>query len=99
MVLRRLLAVDIDVSGLPRCVVRARRTNKTFTTAAVPSRHRRASSPSSDEVDGFFFDFEAIRTASSELDTSAREATRDFTRLSVDFHTGGAAGRPGPSRN
>ena len=99
VVLRHLLVVDIDVSGLPRCVVRARRTNKTFTTAAVPSRHRRASSPSSDEVGGFIFDFEAIRTASSELDTSAREATRDLTRPSVDFHTGGAAAHPGPSRN
>ena len=32
--------------------------------AAVPSRHRRASSPSPDEVGGLFFDFEPIRTTS-----------------------------------
>ena len=70
-----LLVVDLDVPGLPRCVVRARRTNQTFTTAAVPSRHRRASSPSSDEVGGLFFDFETIRTASNELATNAREAS------------------------
>ena len=72
VVLWNLLVVDLDVPGLPRCVVRARRTNQTFTTAAVPSRHRRASSPSSDEVGGFFFDFEAIRTASSDRDAPRR---------------------------
>jgi hypothetical protein len=32
--------------------------------AAAPSRHRRDSCPSHNEVDGFFFEFEAVRTAS-----------------------------------
>ena len=36
--------------------------------AAVPSRHRRASSPGMMEVGGFFFDFEAVRTESSDRD-------------------------------
>ena len=34
--------------------------------SAAVSRHRRASSPGEEAVGGFFFDFEAIRTASSE---------------------------------
>ena len=38
----------------------------------APSRHRRDSFPSSDEVGGFFFEFEAIRTASSDRDAPRR---------------------------
>ena len=40
--------------------------------AAAPSRHRRASSPGEDVVAGFFFEFEAVRTASSEPRCSAQ---------------------------
>ena len=40
--------------------------------AAVPSRHRRASSPGEEVVGGFFFDFEAIRTESSDRDAPRR---------------------------
>ena len=38
----------------------------------APSRHRRASSPGEDVVAGFFFDFEAIRTESSDRDAPRR---------------------------
>jgi hypothetical protein len=34
----------------------------------APSRHRRASSPGEGVVGGLFFDFEAVRTASSDRD-------------------------------
>ena len=40
--------------------------------AAVPSRHRRASSPGGEVVGGLFFDFEAIRTESSDRDAPRR---------------------------
>jgi hypothetical protein len=40
--------------------------------AAVPSRHRRDSCPSHNEVGGFFFEFEAVRTVSSEYDAPRR---------------------------
>ena len=40
--------------------------------AAAPSRHRRDSCPSHHEVGGFFFEFEAIRTVSSEYDAPRR---------------------------
>ena len=36
--------------------------------AAAPSRRRRDSCPSHDDVGGFLFDFEAVRTVSSEYD-------------------------------
>ena len=36
------------------------------------SRHRRASSPGEQAVGGFFFDFEAVRTASSDRDAPRR---------------------------
>ena len=42
----------------------------------APSRHRRDSCPSHNEVGGFFFDFEAIRTASSEYDAPRRESKK-----------------------
>ena len=42
----------------------------------APSRHRRDSCPSHNEVGGFFFDFEAVRTASSD-----RDAPRRYKRL------------------
>ena len=38
----------------------------------TPSRHRRDSCPSHDEVGGLFFDFEPMRTASSDRDASRR---------------------------
>ena len=40
--------------------------------AAAPSRRRRDSCPSDEVVGGFFFDFEAIRTASSDRDAPRR---------------------------
>ena len=40
--------------------------------AVVPSRHRRDSSPSDEAVGGFFFDFEAVRTASRDRDAPRR---------------------------
>ena len=40
--------------------------------AAVPSRHRRASSPGDEVVGGLFFDFEAVRTESSDRDAPRR---------------------------
>ena len=40
--------------------------------AAVPSRHRRDSSPGEKAMGGFFFEFEAIRTVSSEYDAPRR---------------------------
>ena len=40
--------------------------------AAVPSRHRRAPSPGEEVVGGFFFDFEVIRTESSDHDAPRR---------------------------
>ena len=43
---------------------------------AVPSRHRRASSPGMMEVGGFFFDFEPFRTASSDRDAPRRRCAR-----------------------
>ena len=38
----------------------------------TPSRHRRDSCPSDEVVGDFFFDFEAIRTASSDRDAPRR---------------------------
>ena len=40
----------------------------------APSRHRRASSPGEDVVASFFFEFEAIRTASRDRDAPRRHA-------------------------
>ena len=40
--------------------------------AAVPSRHRRASSPGEEVVGGLFFDSEAVRTESSDHDAPRR---------------------------
>ena len=40
--------------------------------AAAPSRHRRDSRPSDEIVGGFFSDFEAVRTASSDRDAPRR---------------------------
>ena len=40
--------------------------------AAVPSRHRRDSCPSDEVVGGFFFEFEAVRTESSDRDAPRR---------------------------
>ena len=43
---------------------------------AVPSRRRRDSCPSEEAVGGLFFDFEAIRTASSDRDAPRRRCAR-----------------------
>ena len=40
--------------------------------AAAPSRHLHESSPGEDVVGGFFFEFEAIRTESSDHDAPRR---------------------------
>ena len=40
--------------------------------AAVPSRHRRDSCPSHNEVGGFFFDFGAVRTVTRDRDAPRR---------------------------
>ena len=42
----------------------------------APSRHRRASSPGMMDVGGFFFDFEAVRTVSSEYDAPRRSLSK-----------------------
>ena len=54
----------------------------------VPSRHRRDSCPSSDEVGGFFFDFEAVRTASSDragIQDMLKEVCRKKGKTYDDF--------------
>ena len=43
---------------------------------AVPSRHRRASSPGEEVVGGLFFDVEAVRTESSDRDAPRRIGSR-----------------------
>ena len=50
---------DAGAISAPRCV-------------ETPSRHRRDSCPSHNEVGGFFFEFEAVRTVSSEYDAPRR---------------------------
>ena len=54
--------------------------------AAAPSRHRRASSPGMMEVGGFFSEFEAVRTESSDRDAPRRwingQASRSASRRS-----------------
>ena len=44
--------------------------------AAVPLRHQRDSCPSDEVVGGFFFEFEAIRTASRDRDAPRRSTRR-----------------------
>ena len=46
----------------------------------APSRHRCASSPGMMDVGGFFFDFEAIRTESSDRDAPRRSRDRRPSR-------------------
>ena len=41
----------------------------------TPSRHRRDSCPSDEVVGGLFFEFEAVRTASSDRDAPRRSST------------------------
>ena len=43
--------------------------------AAVPSRHRCDSCPSHNEVGGLFFDFEAVRSESSDRDAPRRSGS------------------------
>ena len=53
----------------------------TLRTVPAPLRHRRASSPSSDEVGGFFFDYEPFRTTSA---MSSRRCRESVARHAVD---------------
>ena len=62
--------------------------------AAAPSRHRRASSPGEGVVCGFFFDFEAVRTVSSNLrstqdqcivNSDSESAIEDCLKLTKQF--------------
>ena len=50
----------------------------------MPSRHRCDACPSHDGVGGFFFDFEAVRTVSSEYD-APRRGKGIFTMLDRDI--------------
>ena len=52
----------------------------------MPSRHRSDSCPSQNVAGGFFFDFEAIRTASSDRDAPRRRqfGGKKFAPLVVD---------------
>ena len=50
--------------------------------ATVPSRHRRDSCPSDEVVGGFFFEFEAVRTESSDRDAPRRSQRRAGLRRS-----------------
>ena len=52
-------------------------------SAAAPSRRRRDSCPSDEVVVGFFFEFEAIRTASTDRDAPRRCAPVLETQLSA----------------
>ena len=58
----------------------------------TPSRRRRDSCPSHNEVGGFFFDFEAVRTASSDRD-APRRVGRDRRREQRRAGTHIGAGR------
>ena len=56
--------------GFPASPISASRS------ATVPSRHRRVSCPSDEVVGGFFFEFEAVRTESSDRDAPRRSPRR-----------------------
>ena len=53
-----------------------RRRISPFRGAAAPSRHRRASPSREEVVGGFFFDFEAVRTARWRADNRDAKPTR-----------------------
>jgi calcium/calmodulin-dependent protein kinase I len=59
--IKKMLVVDPD-----------KRSISASRGAAAPSRHRRDSCPSHHEVGGFFFEFEVVRTASSDRDAPRR---------------------------
>ena len=80
------------------CMARKRRRPTCAISAclnvAEPSRHRRDSCPSHDDVGGFFFDFEAVRTASSNLrsaqdqcivNSDSESAIEDCLKLTKQF--------------
>ena len=69
-VLRKLLPAAVPTPSAFEHVghVRSRRP-------AVPSRHRRASSPGEEVVGGLFFDFETVRTESSDRNRPRRWPT------------------------
>ena len=56
--------------GFPASPISASRS------ATVPSRHRRVSCPSDEVVGGFFLNFEAVRTESSDRDAPRRSPRR-----------------------
>ena len=64
------IGVAMGIAGTPvtKNAVRISASRRVET----PSRHRRDSCPSHDDVGGFFFEFEAIRTASSDRDAPRR---------------------------
>ena len=53
--------------------------------AAAPSRHRRDSCPPDEVVGGFFFDFEAVRTESSDCPES-RPNSLKIKKETTHFH-------------
>ena len=64
-----------------RASLRPRKTPKRRRTVLRrPPRRRRASSPGEDVVAGFFFEFEAVRTESSDRDAPRRSATPSSSR-------------------
>ena len=93
---KKLLPRDIVIVGYAREAMDTETFRKNIVRSrrpAVPSRRRRASCPSSDEVGGFCFDSEAVRTASRDHD-APRRSTRPSTRRltpsgsGVDFCSG-----------
>ena len=81
---KKLLPRDIVIVGYAREAMDTETFRKNIVRSrrpAVPSRHRRASCPSSDEVGGFCFDSEAVRTASRDRDAPRRSTRPSTPRL------------------
>ena len=81
---KKLLPRDIVIVGYAREAMDTETFRKNIVRSrrpAVPSRRRRDSCPSSDEMGGFCFDSEAVRTVSSEYDAPRRRG-RDVGRRS-----------------
>jgi len=92
---KKLLPRDIVIVGYAREAMDTETFRKNIVRSrrpAVPSRHRRASCPSSDEVGGFCFDSEAVRTASRDRD-APRRSTRPSTRRLTPSGSGVAFSR------
>ena len=81
---KKLLPRDIVIIGYAREAMDTETFRKNIVRSrrpAVPSRHRRDSWPSSDEVGGFCFDSEAVRTASRDHDAPRRSTRPSTPRL------------------